>query len=173
MHSFELKIDIHSNKDEVWDLLFNRFGSVNNFNPIIEGSHHTNGKEGEVGCERVCQIDSKTKITERISEATTGENFTIDIIGGGLPMMDTMQGKFFLKAKSNGATEVKAQVNFTTKPSFMAKFMKGAMKKMFFKMLIGLKYHLETNELVTKENIKSIIKEHKALGSVYKFPVAA
>lgn len=173
MHSFDVKIDIHASKDEVWNLVFNKFGSVNDFNPIIEGSHHHNGTEGEVGCERVCEIDSKTKVIEKITDAKTGEYFSIAIVDGGLPMMDEMTASMHLKENRQGGTEVKIVANFSTKPRFVAHLMKATIKKMFFKMLIGLKYHLETTELVTKDNIKTIEKEYKRTGSNYRFSVAA
>ena len=40
----------------------------------------------------------------------------------------------------------------------MGGIMKGMMKKKFFDVLIGLKYHLETGGLVDDKNIKAIKK---------------
>ena len=56
MKTIQKEIIVNASKPEVWDLLFNRFGEVNNFNPLIEGSHHAQGTKGEVGCERECQL---------------------------------------------------------------------------------------------------------------------
>ena len=64
-----IDIDVNTSKEQVWDLLFNRFGEVNNFNPLIEGSHHSQGAKGEVGCERVCDVDAKNSIHEKIVAA--------------------------------------------------------------------------------------------------------
>ena len=36
-----IDIDINPGKEQAWDLLYNRLGEVNNFNPLIEGSHHS------------------------------------------------------------------------------------------------------------------------------------
>ncbi len=59
LREFQLEVNVNASKVEVWDLLFNKFGEVNLFNPEIEGSHHTTGVKGEVGCERQCDINSK------------------------------------------------------------------------------------------------------------------
>ena len=152
-----------SSKDQVWDLLFNRFGEVNIFNPLIEGSHHTKGVQGEVGCERQCEIDSKTSVIEKITAARGNDSFDIDIIEGGLPMMKTMKGTFNLKSIEPNKTEIALTMRFSSKPAFMANLMKGKMSKMLFKMMIGLKYHLETDGVVTKENIKGIVKDYNRL----------
>lgn len=160
-----IEITTNNSKEQVWDLLFNRFGEVNVFNPIIEGSHHTTGTPGEVGCERQCDIDSKNSVHEKIVAARGNDSFDIDIIKGGLPMMKTMKGTFDLEAIDAERTLVQFTMRFNTKPAFMSLLMKGMMGKMLFKMLVGMKYHLETGNLVTKENIKEIMKDYKQLGN--------
>jgi len=158
-----VSIITNSSKDQVWDLVFNRFGEVNIFNPIIEGSHYTKGVQGEVGTERQCDIDSKNSVIEKIVAARGNDSFDIDVIEGGLPMMKTMKGTFNLKSLAPNRTEIAMTMRFSTKPAFMATLMKGQMSKMLFKMMIGLKYHLETDGVVTKENIKGIVKDHNRL----------
>ena len=96
-------IDVKASKEQAWDLLYNHFGEVNNFNPLIEGSHHSEGAKGEVGCERVCDLDAKNSIHEKIVAARDNESFDVDIIKGGLPMMDEAKATFDLKAKPSGA----------------------------------------------------------------------
>ena len=158
-----LDINLNTGKKELWDQLFNRFGEVNVFNPLIEGSHHTVGVQGEVGCERQCDLDGRRSVQERIVAARGNDSFDIEIIKGGLPMMDKMNGTFDLRALGADQTMVSFTMKFTTKPAFMGGLMKGMMAKMLFKMLVGLKYHLETGNLVTKENIKAIMKDYKRL----------
>ena len=167
----EIKIDITVNvsKDKVWDLLFNQFGEVSVFNPIIDGSHHTKGTKGEVGCERLCQIDANTAVHEKIVSAVDGESFDIDIIEGGLPMMDVMKGNFTLEELSPSQTKAIMTMKFNTSPAFVAFLMKGMMRKMLYKMLVGLKYHLETGNMVTKENISEIMKDFKKLNNTEAF----
>lgn len=163
----ELTVDleVNSSKEEVWDLLFNRFGEVNVFNPLIEGSHHSSGQKGEVGVERVCNLDSKNSIREKITDARGNDSFDVDIIEGGLPMMDTMKATFDLKAIDTNQTLISFTMGFNTKPRFMAIMMTGMMQKMLTKMLVGLKYHLETGDTVTKKNISNIMKDYKHLAN--------
>ena len=158
-----LEIIANKSKDLVWDLLFNRFGEVNVFNPLIEGSYHTTGQKGKVGCERKCDIDSRNSVHEKIVAARGQDSFDVDIIEGGLPMMDTMKATFDLKELSANQTKVSFTMGYSTKPAFMGALMKGKMANMLFTMLVGLKYHLETGQFVTKGNIKGIIKDYKQL----------
>ena len=158
-----IEVDINASKDEVWDILFNRFGEVNNFNPLIEGSQPTNDVKGEVGAERKCDLDSKNSIHEKIVAARGNDSFDVDIIEGNMPMIDKAHATFDLTEVVTNETNVSFTMNFTAKPSFMAPMMKIMMPKMLRKMLIGLKYHLETDKLVTKENINVILKKYKDL----------
>ena len=166
-----IDIDVNASKEQAWDLLFNRFGEVNNFNPLIEGSQHSQGAKGEVGCERVCDLDAKNSVHEKIVAARGNESFDIDIIKGGLPMMDEAKATIDLKAISGSQTNVTFTMNFTSKPAFMAPLMKGMMAKMLKKMLVGLKYHLETDQLVTKSNINGIMKGYRKLQDNQSFVV--
>lgn len=158
-----INIDVNASKEKVWDILFNRFGEVNNFNPLIDGSHHSQGAKGEVGCERVCDLDAKNSIHEKIVASRGNESFDVDIIKGGLPMMDKAKATFDLKALSENKTNVLFTMSFTSKPTFMAPMMQLMMPKMLRKMLVGLKFHLETDQLVTKSNINSIMKGYRKL----------
>ncbi|GAB5526247.1 MAG: hypothetical protein Roseis2KO_41190 [Roseivirga sp.] len=169
MKEVQQSIGIHASKEDVWDIVFNKFGEVNDFNPLIEGSHYLQGEEGSVGCERQCAIDAKTNVSERITRAEPGLNFDIEIFEGGLPMMDKMKARFDLVELAPDKTEVLLTMTYSTKPTFMGGLVKGKMGKFFMKMLIGLKYHLETGELVTKENIREIEKRYKGLAEGKSF----
>ncbi len=168
-----LNINVNATKEQVWDLLFNRFGEVNVFNPVIEGSHHTTGTPGEVGCERQCDLDAKTSIHEKITARRGNDEFDVDIIKGGLPMMKKANATFKLAEINPHQTNITFIMRFSSKPAFMAGMMKMMMKKMLFKVLIGLKYHLETGKHVTKENIAGIVKNYRKLNNVDAFPAAA
>lgn len=158
-----IDIEVKSSKEEVWDLVFNRFGEVNLFNPLIEGSYHSSGQKGEVGVERVCNLDAKNDVREKITAARGTDSFDVDIIEGGLPMMDKMKATIDLKETNVNQTKISFTMKFNTKPRFMANIMKGMMRKMLTKMVVGLKYHLETGDTVTKENIYKIMKDYKHL----------
>lgn len=172
LKSFQIEILVKTSKEEAWDLLFNRFGEVSVFNPLIDSSHYTQGPKCEVGTERKCQIDSKNYVHERISAARGTTGFDVDIIEGGLPMMDEMKASIDLEEMNNGLTKIKMKVHYSTKPALMASIMKGMMKKMIMKMMIGLKYHLETGKAVSKSTISAIVKEYNRLSQLESFGAA-
>ena len=154
---------INASKQEVWNLLFHRFGETHLYNPNIEGSNDTNGKNGEIVCERECRIDKKTNIKERIVQAEEFKSITINIIGGNMPMVNEMQVIMFVDPVSLTQTKVRINASYTTKPSFMAGIVKGMFRKMLFGVLIGLKYHLETGNAVSKKSFKSISSKYRTL----------
>ncbi|MBI3134733.1 MAG: SRPBCC family protein [Bacteroidetes bacterium] len=156
-------VTIHSSTETIWDLLFNRFGEIHLYNPNIEGSHELNNKQGEVGCERECSLDKKTFIRERIVNADMYKSVTIDVIGGNMPMVHEMRLKFLISPIGVGKTRVQLEVEYTTKPSFMAVLVKGMFRKMLFKVLVGLKYHLETGRAVSKSTYKPVSKQFSKL----------
>lgn len=160
---------INASKQEVWNLLFHRFGETHLYNPNIEGSHGTNGKDGHVGCERQCSIDHKTNIKERIVQAEEFKSVTIDVIGGNMPMVKDMQVIMQIEPVSANQTKVVIVATYTTKPSFMAGFVKGMFRKMLFGVLIGLKYYLETGTVVSKKSFKSISAKYRSLQSSQAF----
>ena len=116
-----------------------------------------------MGCERQFDLDSSSSIHEKINAERGTDGFDIDVIEGGLPMMDEMKASYDLETLDDDKTMVIFTMRYNTKPSFMAGMMKGMMGKMFLKMLVGLKYHLETKNFVTKDNIKSIVKVYSQL----------
>ncbi len=166
-----ISVDIHVNtsKDKAWDVLFNQFGEVNAFNPHIEGSHFTQGTQGELGCERQCDLDSKNSIQEKIVAVRGDSSFDIEIIQGGLPMMDKMNATFDIEEILPNETLVTATINFNTSPAFMGGILKGTLSKMFFKLLVGLKFYLETGEEVSKQNMGDIMKTYKLMDPIDTF----
>ena len=153
-----IDIDINKCKEVVWDMLFNRFGETILYNTLIVDSIATNDLQGEVGAERKCDLDAKNSIVEKIVARRERDGFDIDIIEGGMPMMDEMKANYDLIAITGNHTKVTLTMKFITKPAFLATLMKGKMAKMLNKMLVGLKFHLETDQSVTKGNINSIMK---------------
>jgi len=160
----ELDIIVNASKEELWDLTFNRFGEVNVFNPVIEGSHYVSASKGEVGCERQCDLDSKgAHVIERIVDATGHDTFELEIIGGNMPMMEQAFARFYFDEIGPNKTKVRMEMRFRAKPAFIGILMAPMIRNMLSDMLKGLKYHLETGELVTKQNIKAIKREFARL----------
>ncbi|MBI3587464.1 MAG: SRPBCC family protein [Ignavibacteriales bacterium] len=154
---------INASKERVWEALFTRFGEASIYNPNLEGSHFTKGSIGEVGCERQCSLDSKMFVKERIVKADPLKKFTVDIFGGNMPMVKKMMVDLEINPIGNSQTRVILSADFNAKPAFMGSLMKGSMKKKFTDMLIGLKYHLETGNRVSKKTYKPIYKQYQQL----------
>lgn len=172
LKTVHLSIQLNASKEKTWDLLFNRFGETHLFNPLLDSSHFTKGDAGEVGCERQCDLDSKNSIQERIVAVRDSESFDIDIIQGGLPLIDKMKGTFSVTSLRPEQSLVKAEISYNTSPAFMAGLLKSSLAKNFFKVLVGLKFYLETGEIVTKENIGDIMKTHKLMEASESFSSA-
>ena len=157
------EIQINASKAKLWDALFTRFGETYLFNPNLDGSHHSGGDVGEVGCERVCQLDSRTTVKEKIIEADELNRFKIEIIGGNMPMLKTMLAEIKLQTIDEENTRVILDAGFNTKPGFMGFLMKSPFKKKLTDMLIGLKYYMETGKPVSKKTYKPIFKSYQKL----------
>lgn len=156
-------ITVNASREKVWDILYTKFGDVVLYNPSLVGSHFTTKTSGEVGCERECRLDAKTFIRERITKADQLNTFTIDITGGNMPMVKTMQVDVELSAAPDKGTTVTILANISTKPAFMAALMKGMFKKKLSDMLIGLKYYIETGKPVSKKTFSPVFKSYKKL----------
>lgn len=161
--SIKAEIIINSSKESVWETLFTRFGETFVFNPNLESSHFTNGSPGEIGCERQCNLNTKIFVREKIVKAEPANKFTVDVIGGNMPMVDKMRVEFELIQIGNNRTRVSLQADISTKPSFMSLLTKGPFKKKLTDMLIGLKYYLETGKRVSKKIYKPIYKQYQQL----------
>ena len=162
-------IVINTSKEEVWDLTFNRFGEVNLFNPVIEGSHSISEQKG-VGCERQCDMDSKgTHVLERITDSKGHESFDIEIIGGNMPMIDKATATWSFTELGPNKTRARLDMKFNTKPAFMWILMSFMMKGMLTDMTKGLKYYMETGETVSKGNIKAIKRAYAGLSEGQAF----
>lgn len=164
-------ITLNTSKEEVWDVLFNKFGQINLFHPGIDSSHQTNGEAGKVGCERQCDLSAKLSVQEKITAANIGEDFDVEV--KGLPMMNKMLANFALSALTPNKTQVQITVEFHTNPGFLALLMAGTMRKKLFTVLIGLKYFLETGKNVNKSKAKEVMNAYKQLGEHGVFSKAA
>lgn len=152
---------IYASKEEVWDLLVNRFGEINIFNPMISGSHYVAGPLGLVGCERICQMPNGKHIRERITKISGHDCFEVDIIEGGLPMLSEMKATFQLKERNEELIEVRMTIKYVSRPRFLWFLIKSSLQNAIFKLLSGLKYNLETGNVIDAENIKEAVRLRK------------
>lgn len=158
------EITIKVSLEKTWDVLYTHFGDVSLFNPNLPESHFTNFPFAAVGSERECRINKKTYIRERIIWADPLNNFTIEVIGGNMPLVKTMQVDIHLFEPSPGYTTVTTIARITIQPRILRFLMKGIYKSKLTDMLIGLKYYLETGTSVTKSAFRLIFQSHQLLG---------
>ncbi len=154
---------VNASKEKVWDALFTRFGETYLFNPNLEGSHFTNGTSGDLGCERQCNLDSKTFIREKIVHADVLKSFSVDVVGGNMPMVKELNVNFNLDESAANQTTVSIQAHFKAKPAFMGVIMKSPFRTRLTNLLIGLKYHLETGKNVSKDTFNPVLKSYRKL----------
>ncbi len=163
LRTLHTDVTITTSKEKAWDALFTRFGEVHLYNPSLDSSHFIKGGKGEVGCERQCDLDAKTRIVERIVSAEELKKFTIDIYDGNMPMLDTMIVDIELVELSTAYISVRLTAQFSTTPAFMGAVMRGMLKSKLTDLLIGLKYYLETGKTVSKQTYKPIFKVYQQL----------
>lgn len=157
----KIEIEIQATQAKVWDVVFNNFGEVGKWNPLLDGSHHSGGAKGEVGCERVCDLDAKNSIQEKITAQRNNDSFDIDIIKGGLPMMKKMGATIDVKTVGPNRTRVTFNMKFVPQFGILTFMMKSMLRKMMGEVVIALKYFVETGKEVNKKNIKEVVKAYK------------
>lgn len=151
------EISINANREKIWDILFNQFSDIDIFHPGTTNSKLTKGKNGEIGCQRICEFGSKISVTENVVEAVPLERIAIDATG--LPGVKDILAIFSLTQLGEESTEVKITFNFRTVPAILATVMAGSMRKKLHQVLVGLKYYTETGKPLDKNNFKGIYSE--------------
>jgi len=153
------EIEINAPKTKVWSVLAD-IGAVENYNPVVTRSYYTSENKQGVGASRHCDLLPMGSVEEKIIEWDEGESYKIEIFEGkAIPFKGT--GKFELT--ENGKS---TNVKMTFEPDMgsgifgkiMGFMMKEKMNKMITGVVIGLKHHLETDELVSAKTYKKIRK---------------
>ena len=78
-------------------------------------------------------------------------------------MINKIIASLDLEATGSKETRVNMTMSYNTTPRIMGGVMKSQFLKMITNILVGLKYHLETGNLVTKKDGKGIMKAYKGL----------
>ena len=171
LNSFKVDVSINAAKGKIWDALYTRFGETQLFNPNIISSQYLVNNTGELGCERECMLDSRTYVKEKIIDVENTDSFTIDIYETNMPMMETMIARFDLLEVSKTHTNVIMTFNYKTKPAFMAAIMKMPMQSKLRKLLIGLKYFVETGKSLQDSDFRGVQKSYKRLEDQEAFAI--
>ena len=73
---------------------------------------------------------------ERISAVRGAESYDVEILEGGLPMMDTLNGTWEVEDLGNDKTKATIHFHFITKLAFMASVMSRPMAKSLHGMVV-------------------------------------
>ena len=159
--------------ERVWQALVGDYGEIANYSPFIYASSYEAGSlKGEVGAERKCYFDDKSKkySHERIAaidrDAMTMTNVILEV--DGLPLdPDNSYAVYSVEDLGNGKSRAGYTFYMRTKPAFMGGLAAGSFEKSLNETLIGLEHYLQTGERVTggSDNAKAVLKAAKATGT--------
>jgi hypothetical protein len=159
MNRSEFNEVIAAPKERVWDVLFNQYGDIHVHNPTMVTSNHLHqGTRGELNAVRHCKFSDKLFLDEKITDVKGTDNFKIVVVAHNLPFVKEMSAVYELTTVGEEKTELK-MISFNSFfPDFMKYLMRGQMAKSLLKHLFGLKYYVETGEIVTKDDYAQVRK---------------
>ena len=137
--------------EKVWSVLAD-LGAIYKWNPGVAKSHSTSETAQGDGATRHCDLDEKNYLKERAFDWREGEGFKIDVTETSLPLKSNIV-TFAIAAEGDG-TRVTVTADYVLKFGPVGALMdmlfaKRQMQQGFDDMMAGLKYHVETGELVS------------------------
>lgn len=152
MGSIEQETIIEASPDRVWAVLSD-FGNPQAWSPNVTHSAVLGEQQSGVGCERNCTIPGFGQVTERATEWSEGERITIE--GLGIPMMRSFASTWSIEPagdKTRLRATLKYQPRFGPFGRLMAALvMQRKIRATLRSSVAGLKFHVETGELVGTE----------------------
>ena len=157
MTRFSTQVKINAPKEKVWAVLAD-LGNIHKWNPGVSHSYSTSADTEGEGAMRHCELQNAKGasigyLEERAFDWRDGEGFTIDVYESNLPLKRN-HVRFDLEPNADGTL-------VTITPDYALKFGplgaladlligRRQLKKGMADMAAGLKYHVETGELVGK-----------------------
>ncbi|PCJ96905.1 MAG: hypothetical protein COA50_06320 [Flavobacteriaceae bacterium] len=153
------EVVITKSHEKVWKTLYEDFGNVALFNPNIDNSNFIEGHTiGAEGAQRQCNVNENKYVKESIINVEEGKGFALVIDEAhGIPF-NRVYVEYQITALEMGKTKVVQHIYYRTKPALMGQIMKGKLGNSFESIIVGLKYHMETGDTVTKKKYKKIKK---------------
>ncbi len=151
MAHFSTQIRINATKEKVWEVLAD-FGGIYRWNPGVRHSYSTSESSHGLLATRHCELlKGDGYLDEQILEWREGESFKVDIYETNLPLHRNVV-EFSVEADGSGAI-VTVTPNYVLKYGLLGWLMNQLVVRRKFQkgmedLLIGLKYHIETGELV-------------------------
>lgn len=144
---------IEASKERVWESVAD-FGNTYLWNPSVTHSRLTSDAPSGIGATRHCDLTiSKASIEERVVDWVENEQLRVEIFGGRrTPPFKEAWGRFTLE-NVPGGTLTKLQLHYELKGGILGGLIDRLMvRRQYGKglklALAGLKYHVETGDLV-------------------------
>lgn len=154
MTKLSSEIKINAPAQQVWAALAD-LERVQQFSPgVAKASYTTDSKEG-VGAGRHCDLQGPSGwVEERVTEWNEGESLTIEIFDSSYPLKQAF-GRFTL-TPAGEETNVSFDLDYELKFGPIGALLNVLIVRRLFgkankTVLTGLKYHVETGEVVDKE----------------------
>ena len=151
MGSFSTEIRIDAPREKVWEVLSD-LGGIYKWNPGVSHSRSTSESSGGEGATRHCDLASpKGYLEERAFDWREGEGFKIDVYESNLPIKRNVV-EFTVRSVEDGTIVSVApdyELKFGPIGALLDRLVAGRqLRKGMDNLLVGLKYHVETGELV-------------------------
>ena len=155
--SINATMRINASKLEVWQT-WSKFTNVADYIAMIPKSYGIGDKESGLGSCRRCDISEKMQVDERITSWDEGKSFSMEVYQStGVPI-DIMEVDFSVQEVNNNTTQASMAIRYK---------MKGIMKFLPTNILLrkqaedhlkGLKYHIESGDIITEDIMKILGK---------------
>ena len=150
MARFSVRTRIDAPKDKVWEVLAD-IGGIYKWNPGVSHSYSTSEDGRGDGATRHCDLTRGGYLEERAADWHEAESFKIDVYETNLPLRSNVV-QFSVDADGD-RTIVGIAPEYRIKFGLLGLVMDRLVLPRLFKkgmkdMLAGLKYHVETGELV-------------------------
>jgi len=166
VQTFTVSHTINAPADKVWAAVGEDYGAVANSHPRIISSDYVAGtlKAGE-GAERVCYFnESGTRFLKEKQISYDPANYTFKnqvYQAGKFPVNPEYTYAIYKVVPVDANTsKFVFEMYFRTKPAFMGGMIKGNFKKLINDYAIAVEHHVNTGEVVNKDNFKAIKKQY-------------
>ncbi|MCO4746711.1 MAG: SRPBCC family protein [Proteobacteria bacterium] len=132
----------------------NDFGGVHRYHPLVASSPLEEGSAaGGVGAARTCHFHDGNHVLERVVGAVEGEQLTVDIVDGSLPIRDARA--IFDLTPEGGGTRMELRMTYTPPFGVLGTVLNALVIKRKFTgnldmLLAALDHHLQTGETIEK-----------------------
>ena len=169
MSRFTKQVKINAPTHQVWEVLAD-IGGIYKWNPGVAHSYSTSEENSGEGATRHCDLQtpggkSFGYLEERTVDWREGESYKIAIYDSNLPIKSNVV-EFAVKAVEDGtivSVSPEYAIKFGLLGSLMNRlFLQRKLQQGMEGLLAGLKYHVETGEIVESKLPKGAVKSASA-----------